>query len=82
MEMILLNVNNPSASIITFFRLIPENSKGVMGADIATTNKYADRPTCFRNSYLKVPGYQGQNSNHTHFGIDYSEYTGCEDEYK
>ena len=24
----------------------------------------------------------GQNSNHTHFGIDYSEYTGCEDEYK
>ena len=68
MEMILLNVNNPSASIITFFRLIPENSKGVMGADIAT--------------YLKVLGYQGQNSNHTHFGIDYSEYTGCEDEYK
>ena len=38
MEMILLNVNNPSASIITFFRLIPENSKGVMGADIATTS--------------------------------------------
>ena len=37
MEMILLNVNNPSASIITFFRLIPENSKGVMGADIATS---------------------------------------------
>ena len=38
MEMTLLNVNNPTASIITFFRLIPENSKGVMGADIATLN--------------------------------------------
>ncbi len=54
-----------------------------MGADIATTsaNILTVQPR-FRNSYLKVLGYQGQNSNHTHFGIDYSEYTGCEDEYK
>ena len=79
MEMILLNVNNPSASIITFFRLIPENSKGVMGADIATTSANI---LTVQPASGKVLGYQGQNSNHTHFGIDYSEYTGCEDEYK
>ena len=38
MDITLLIVNNPNASNITFFRLIPENNKGVTGADAATTN--------------------------------------------
>ena len=38
MDITLLIVNNPNASNITFFRLIPENNKGVAGADAATTN--------------------------------------------
>lgn len=38
MDMTLLNVNNPNASNITFFRLTPENNKGVIGADAATTS--------------------------------------------
>ena len=38
MDIILLSVNNPNASNMTFFRFTPENNNGVTGADAATTS--------------------------------------------
>ena len=38
MDIILLSVNNPNASNMTFFRFTPKNNNGVTGADAATTS--------------------------------------------
>jgi len=61
MDMILLSVNNPSASSITFFRLIPENNKGVTGAEAATTNAktLTVQPACGTET-LKASAIKGR----------------------
>ena len=44
--------------------------------------EYTDRPSCFGNGYVEMLGYQGEDSDDSHFGIDDSEDSRGEDEYE
>lgn len=83
MDIILLSVNNPNASNMTFFRFTPKNNNGVTGADAATTSAkiLTVQPACGTET-SKVSAIRGRIPTTPHFGIYNTKHTDREDKYE